>query len=133
VDGNEPGVVDSSLVCPTCVDELVLHGENAFRCPEGHHYTVVGLALTTNVAALRALWMAIRALEDDAASLSYMAEHYGDDYGMSADARRAEAAAALAAATMLRTHARRAQDRLDALPAAPSALPEHGSDSGRGG
>jgi hypothetical protein len=93
----------------------------------------VGLALTTNIAALRALWLAIRALEDDAASLSHMATHYGDDFGMSADARRAEAASATGAAATLRIHARRAQERLDALPDAPSAVSESGSESGRGG
>lgn len=102
-------------------------------CPEDHRYTVVGLALTTNLAALRALWLAIRALEDDATGLEYMASQYGDNFGMSAEARRGEAAAALNAANTLREHARRAQDRLDALPTAPSAVPEVGSQSGRGG
>lgn len=120
-------------MCPTCSDELVLHGEDAFHCSEEHHYTVVGLALTTNIAALRALWLAIRALEDDAASLKYMSLHYGDQFGMSADRREAEADAALDAAKILRVHAKRAQDRLDALPAAPSAVRESGSQPGRGG
>jgi len=120
-------------VCPTCNDALVAHGEDTFRCQENHHYTVVGLALTTNIAALRALWLAIRALEDDAASLNYMATHYGDDYGMSADARRAEATAAIAAAETLRKHAQRAQERLDALPAAPSIASEIGSQTGQDG
>lgn len=120
-------------MCPTCDERLVTQGEDTFRCTEDHHYTVVGLALTTNIAALRALWMAIRALEDDAVSLKYMASHYGDKFGMSADARRAEAAAAQTAAEILRAHAKRAQDRLDALPAAPSAVREAGSEPGRGG
>jgi hypothetical protein len=125
-------VVTSVLACPTCNEVLLERGEDSFSCQEDHRYTVVGLALTTNVAALRALWLAIRALEDDAASLSYMASHYGDDFGMSADARRAEAAAALDAAERLRSHARRAQDRLDALPSAPSAVRVTGSGPGRG-
>ncbi len=120
------------LACPTCSEELQLHEDDAFRCPEDHVYTVIGLALTTNIAALRALWLAIRALEDDAASLNYMAGKYGDGFGSSAEARRAEAAAALAAASTLRDHARRAQARLDALPVAPSAVSE-GSQRGRGG
>lgn len=120
--------MEEPLSCPTCDEELVAD-DDGFRCPEDHHYTVVGLALTTNIAALRALWMAIRALEDDAASLTYMAAHYGDDYGMSSDARRAEAEAALAAAETLRSHAQRAQDRLDALPVAPSAIRNDASDT----
>ncbi|MCU1693368.1 MAG: hypothetical protein JWM64_2459 [Frankiales bacterium] len=121
------------LSCPTCQEDLqVLLDERAFRCSEDHHYTVVGLALTTNIAALRSLWMAIRALEQDAASLHYLAQLYGDDASMSVDQRRAEADAAYEAAHLLRGHARRAQDRLDALPAAPGTLGET-SASGAGG
>ena len=126
-------MVTSSLACPTCDEQLLVVGDDSFKCPEDHKYTVVGLALTTNVAALRAIWRAIRALEEDASTLTMMAEHYGDAFGMSADVRNAEAAAALAAAETLRKHAKRAQERLDALPAAPSALREVGSESGRGG
>ena len=121
------------LSCPTCADELVEDGQASFRCGEDHRYSVVGLALTTNIAALRALWLGIRALEDDAASLRYMADHYGDDFGMSAGARRAEADAAASAAEVLRVQARRAQDRLSQLPSAPSAAREEGRESGRGG
>lgn len=39
-----------------------------------------------------------------------------------ADRRRQESAAALEAASMLRAHAHRAQERLDALPVAPSEI-----------
>jgi hypothetical protein len=122
-----------SLSCPTCTEVLVPHEEDSFRCPEDHHYTVVGLALTTNIAAIRALWMAIRALENDSASLRYMAKRYGDSYGGRAEDRIDEAAAADEAARLLRQHARRAQERLDALPAAPSTVTEAGSRRGRGG
>lgn len=121
------------LACPTCSGELREEGQDVFACHEDHRYTVIGLALTTNIAALRALWMAIRALEDDAASLNYMATRYGDRFGLPAEARRREAVAALDAAGLLRGHARRAQDRLDALPVAPSAVVEPGSHGGRGG
>jgi hypothetical protein len=114
--------VTEQLHCPTCADALVDEGEDGFRCPEDHRYTVVGLALTTNIAALRALWMAIRALEDDAHGLRYMAKHYGDTFGRGAELRLDEAAAALKAAEILRKQAHRAQARLDALPAAPSSL-----------
>jgi hypothetical protein len=121
-----------TLACPECDEGLVADIEDSFRCPEGHPYAVVDLALTTNTAALQALWMAIRALEDDACSLKYMAAHYGDAMGMSAAHRNAEAEAALEAATILRGHAKRAQEKLDALTSAHSAGQEQGSTSGRG-
>lgn len=113
--------MDQTLACPTCKEELIIRGDETFECPEDHRYSVLGLALTYNIAAVRALWSAIRALEDDAAGLRYMASTYGDSFGLPAEARRAEADAAVAAAMLLREHARRAQDRLDALPASPSA------------
>jgi hypothetical protein len=125
--------VNQRLRCPTCDAVLLEHDGGGFVCAEDHRYTVVGIALTTNVAALRALWLAIRALEDDVASLHYMVQHYGDDFGMSAAARRAEADSAAAAASLLRRHARSAQDRLDSLSAAPSAVREGGSEAGTGG
>ena len=103
---------------------------DSFSCKDDHHYTVVSLALTTNLAALRAIWLAIRALEDDAASLNYMAATYGDHYGMPAERRRSEASAATAAAEMLRGHARRAQQRLESLRTAPAAEPEAGRVAG---
>lgn len=120
--------------CPTCSEVLVAQADDTLRCAEGHGYTVVGLALTTNVAALRALWLAIRALEDDASTLRYMAEHYEGQFGAGQPAaRREEAAAALDAAHLLRTHALQAQARLDNLPIAPSAVREDNSERGRGG
>ena len=119
--------------CPTCSGELHEQDQDVFACREDHRYTVIGLALTTNIGALRALWLAIRALEDDAAGLELMAAKYGDRFGLPAAARRREAVAALDAAGLLRGHARRAQDRLDALPVAPSAAVESGSQRGRGG
>lgn len=60
-----------------------------------------------------------------------MLNQYGDRFGLSADKRRAESTAALDASELLREHARRAQDRLDALPYAPSAI--HDDDRGRPG
>ena len=77
--------------------------------------------------------MAIRALEDDAGSLRYMASRHGDPAGEVAGTRMKEAEAALEAVAVLRVHAERAQDRLDALPSAPSAVREAGSQTGRGG
>ena len=125
--------VTPALACPTCSGDLREQAGDVFTCQEDHRYTVIGLALTTNIAALRALWLAIRALEDDAASLNYMATKYGDRFGLPAEARRREATAALDAASLLRGHARRAQERLNALPVAPSAAVEPGSQRGRSG
>ena len=124
--------MSTPLACPTCSGELIVHDDGSFRCAEDHFYTVVGLALTTNISALKALWMAIRALEDDAAGLEYMAGHYGDDFGMSAVKRGEEALAAREAADRLRIHARRAQTRLDALPSTPSDVGGSGSEAVRG-
>ena len=125
--------MDPNLSCPTCDEDLEVHGEDTFRCPEDHHYSVVGLALTANIAALRAIWLAIRALEDDAASLSYMAKKYGNEFGLSAEARQGEADAALDAAAMLRGHAQRAQSRLDALPTELPAARGAGHQGAQGG
>ena len=118
--------------CPTCKEPLE-EEDRSFRCKEDHVYTVVGLALTTNMAAVNALWLAIRALEDDVVTLHYMAAKHGDAYGLTAQARRQEADAAHEAAAMLRGHAKRAQQRLDSLPSAPSSVVESGSQRGRGG
>ncbi len=111
-----------ALACPTCADALAEQDEDALRCPQGHRYTVTGLALTTNIAVVRALWMAIRALEDDAGSLRYMATQHEDPTSTSAHDRRRESDEALEAAETLRAHAQKAQERLDALPAAPSRI-----------
>jgi hypothetical protein len=122
-------LMKTAMTCPTCSEDLIVQDEGTFSCTESHHYTVIGLALTTNIAALRSLWMAIRALEADAASLHYMAQHYGsaEEFGLPASERRKEADAAYEAATVLRGHARRAQARLDALPVAPLSSSEPGA------
>lgn len=110
--------VTPPFACPTCFEALAAADESgSFVCREDHRYSALGLALTTNVSALRALWMAIRALEDDAASLDFLATHHGDSFGQMAEARRGEAAATRGAAETLREHARLAQQRLDALQA----------------
>lgn len=123
--------MDAPLSCPTCNAALTVHDEGSFRCQEAHDYTVLDLALTTNIAALRAIWQAIRALEDDAASLNYMAQNYGDDHGIPAKTRRDEADAAIATAKILRGHAQRAQERLHALPATLTASSEPTGKSAR--
>ena len=116
--------------CPTCSGALDVSSDSFF-CRENHRYTLAGLALATNIAAVNALWLAIRALDDDAAGLEYLA---------SAGARQPraaqlleQAASAREAASRLRTFAAEAQQRLDALPIAPSTVTEDGSQRGRGG
>jgi hypothetical protein len=97
--------VDSaSTKCPTCDAELIPWTEDGFRCPENHQHTVLGLVQYTNAAAVRALWKAIRALEDDAFSLELMADQHGGAFGATADTRRAEAKEARADALLLRRH-----------------------------
>jgi hypothetical protein len=122
--GRESGHVRAvtTMTCPTCDSALEADAQGSLTCIEDHRYSVIGLALTTNIAALRSLWSAIRALEEDGASLHLMASHYGDRSGMRADDRRAEADAAYDAANTLRGFARSAQTRLDALPSAPAAI-----------
>lgn len=85
-------------------------------CDEGHEFTAIGLALATNQASVRTLWLAIHALENDAAGLDYLA---GQDHPR-ASQRQREAAQARDAAQRLRGYAKAAQDRLDALDATVS-------------
>lgn len=109
-------------LCPTCSNPLDAAAEGELSCSEGHEYTALGLALSSNIVALQAIWIAIRALEDDAGSLRYLASQLGSRGGMSAEERLAEADAAMEAAARLRLHAEHAQKRLDSLPSAPSSV-----------
>jgi hypothetical protein len=105
--------MNQHLSCPTCLGDL--SGDpDRLLCSEGHNYTSLALALATNSGTVRALWRAIRALEDDAAGLTYLAGR--QDYG-SSSARLAEAAEAREAAFRLREHAAAAQRRLNVLAA----------------
>jgi hypothetical protein len=99
------------LRCPACVDPLTVQAE-AVRCPQGHEYTAIDLALATNSNTVKALWLAVRALEDDAAGLDHLTQKYPQ---FNVPARRREAEAARTAAQQLRQHAGAAQQRLDAL------------------
>lgn len=75
----------------------------------------------SNLAAVRGLWLAVRALEDDAAGLEWLVktgkapERLRDEYVK-------QAAEGREAADALRAMARAAQARLDALPVRPSEL-----------
>jgi hypothetical protein len=103
--------VSQNLLCPAC-SALPTVDAGAVRCPEGHSYTAIGLAMATTRKTVSALWSAIRALEDDAAGLEYLAQQQPEAH---AAARRREAKESRAAAEHLRVHASAAQRRLEAL------------------
>lgn len=81
----------SPFTCPECHGALLrLHegGGERFRCHTGHAFTEESLAAEMQDAVERALWVAARALEEQAALLSHMATHPG---ATDAEARRREA------------------------------------------
>ncbi len=103
--------------CPLCGLPLQLRGDEAV-CPNGHVFDAVGLSLATNIAATRALWLAVNAMEDDAAGLAWRAQRSPAVDGaesLQAESLLAEARAARDAATTLRVLATAAQRRLDGL------------------
>ena len=99
--------------CPFCVLPLELGDEEA-TCANKHVFKVEGLSLATNLLAARALWLAVTAMEDDAAGLAWRAQR--TPAGRTAEALLAQAQGARDAATTLRVLAVAAQQRLDALP-----------------
>lgn len=103
----------SQMRCPTCLASLTGATADLLRCPEGHDYTPIALSMATNRSTVEALWLAIRALEDDAAGLRHLARL--PEYEARAQARLQEAEAAAAAAARLRQHAEDAQRRLESL------------------
>ncbi len=113
---SEGGLVVTALpVCPSC-DAGCSFEIGVLVCEEGHRYTSLGLALATNVGAVNAVWRAVRALEDDAAGLDWLASREAVNPAQ-AQKQREEAAGAREAAGQLRTVAGQAQRRLEALPA----------------
>ena len=98
--------------CPFCALPLESHGDEA-ACGNGHVFDAEGLSLATNMAAARALWLAVNAMEDDAAGLTWRAQRTPS--GERADALVREATAARDAAASLRKLANAAQLRLDGL------------------
>ncbi len=99
--------------CPFCVLPLQLRDDEAV-CVNGHVFDLEGLSLATNMLAARALWLAVNAMEDDAAGLAWRAR--SSPAGESAETLLAEAQAARDAAASLRVLAVAAQRRLDNLP-----------------
>lgn len=100
------------IPCVACSGPLDEHDADVLSCAEGHSYTSISLALATNREVVRALWLAIRSLDDDALGLTHLAQRYPDHL---AGSRLQEAAEARAAAERLRTHAAAAQRRLRSL------------------
>ncbi|MCW2543014.1 MAG: hypothetical protein JWM40_566 [Frankiales bacterium] len=100
--------------CPFCLLPLQFGPQEAV-CPSGHAFDASGLTLASNMAAARALWMATRAMEDDAAGLSWRAVQV-ETTEVDAAALRAQADSSRTAAETLKALAQAAQRRLDDLP-----------------
>lgn len=98
--------------CPFCVLPLQLRDDEAV-CANGHVFDAEGLSLAINMGAARALWLAVNAMEDDAAGLAWRAQRSPARGG--AEALLVEAQAARDAAGSLRVLAAAAQRRLDGL------------------
>jgi two-component system chemotaxis response regulator CheB len=68
LEGDEPGL-RSDVVCPICQGALTegqLAGVTAFRCHVGHAFSPVALLAEQAESLERALWAAVRALEESA-------------------------------------------------------------------
>lgn len=71
LEGSEPGI-PSPFVCPLCdgaITETEMNGFQSFRCHVGHSFSLNAVAAEQADQVERALWAAIRAL-DEAAALS---------------------------------------------------------------
>jgi two-component system chemotaxis response regulator CheB len=75
VEGDEPGVA-SNVVCPICQGSLTegqLDKVTSFRCHVGHAFSSVGLLAEQAESLERALWAAVRTLEESATLSKRMA------------------------------------------------------------
>lgn len=100
--------------CPFCLLPLEFLAEEA-TCATGHAFDASSLTLAGNMAAARALWLATRAMEDDAAGLCWRAEQE-QTAEKDVTTLLAQAESSRSAAETLRTLAMAAQRRLDELP-----------------
>jgi two-component system chemotaxis response regulator CheB len=69
VEGDEPGL-GADMVCPSCGGRMTeghLGGHDVFRCHVGHAFSLPALASEQAEAQERALWAAVRTLEESAA------------------------------------------------------------------
>lgn len=70
IEGDEPGVAAPEFVCPICQGKLTesrLDGFERFRCHVGHAFSLGSVAAEQADETERALWAAVRALEESAA------------------------------------------------------------------
>jgi two-component system chemotaxis response regulator CheB len=76
VEGDEPGL-RSDVVCPLCQGALTegqLSGVTTFRCHVGHAFSPAALVAEQAESLERALWAAVRALEESARMAKRMAQ-----------------------------------------------------------
>ncbi|GEJ55488.1 chemotaxis protein CheB [Anaeromyxobacter diazotrophicus] len=69
LEGEEPGL-PAEIVCPQCQGSLTLGevgGFQVFRCHVGHAFSFESLAIEQSEEVERALWAAVRSLEESAA------------------------------------------------------------------
>lgn len=69
LEGDEPGL-PADVVCPLCQGALSIaemRGYQSFRCHVGHTFSLDSLAIEQAEEVERALWAAVRALEESAA------------------------------------------------------------------
>jgi hypothetical protein len=79
IEGDEPGL-RSSVVCPICqgsLSESQLASVTSFRCHVGHAFTTAGLLAEQAESLERALWAAVRTLEESASVSGRMATFSG--------------------------------------------------------
>jgi hypothetical protein len=67
------------MQCPLCGGPLHVEDENRFVCERGHALAAAELQVAATQRATHALWMAIAALESEAAALRTVAGIRGDD------------------------------------------------------
>jgi len=77
LEGRAPGGGDSVTVCPLCHGRMTVaevNGFGVYRCHVGHTFTSQALFDEQNAEVERALWSAVRALEEGAALGARVAE-----------------------------------------------------------
>src|SRR5262249_47369312 len=81
LEGNEPGV-RAELVCPLCqgvLTEAHTSGFQHFRCHVGHAFSLESLVREQSEEMERALWAAVRSLEESAALSRRLAANEKND------------------------------------------------------
>lgn len=81
MEGDQPGM-PAPLVCPTCqgvLTESQLNGFQEFRCHVGHAFSLSSMVAEQAESVERALWAAVRALEEAAGLTRRLAERARGD------------------------------------------------------